>query len=156
MPHVNGIEVMRQLRAGGCNLPVVLMTAAANTSVIRLGDEIGPYRLLEKPFDEGCLFAALEEGFAMLAQGVSLLPADGERAAVAQLAAPQLVMLRGLVAGMGTAAIAAYLGISMLRARRMDVALRERIGAKDVYHAAAIGRRAGLRPLRLQEDWKSD
>lgn len=156
MPQVNGIDVMRQLLATGCTMPVVLMTAAANTSAMRMSAGVSPHRFLEKPFDEDSLFAALEDGFAMLAQRAPASHGTRSQAVVAQLPAHQQVMLRGLIAGMGTAAVAAYLGISMVRARRMHLALREQIGAKDVYHAAAIGKQAGLQPLRIKEDWKSD
>lgn len=149
MPRVSGVQVIHQLNSIDRKMPIILMTAATNASRSDLDEAIGPHTLLEKPFEEDALLSALENGFQALASGAGS-DATNARDVIAQLTANQTLILRGLIGGMDTRALAARLGITEPRVRRNRVALKERIAATDVHHAIAIGRRAGLLPLPQQ------
>lgn len=152
MPGIGGLEVVHTLHALQRQMPIILMTAATTASGRRRTDNIGPHTLLEKPFEESALLNALGSGFEMLAFG-SEQDAANARAAVAQLTPLQTVILRGLIAGLDTPALAARLGLAETRVRRNRVALKARIAARDVDHAIAIGKRAGVPPLQAADDW---
>ncbi len=154
MPRVSGIEVIQRLSAIDRKMPIILMTAATNASRSDLDENIGPHILLEKPFEEDALLSALENGFQALALGVEG-DATYARDVVAHLTSNQTLILRGLIAGMDTAALAARFGIAESLVRRNRVALKARIAATDVYQAVAIGKRAELLPLRQQDVWES-
>lgn len=154
MPHVSGLEVIHRLTALDRKMPVILMTAETSGSRRRLVESIGPHALLEKPFEEAALLTALENGFDALATG-SDIDATA-RDAVVQLTQNQTLILRGLIAGMDTAALALRLSLPETLVRRNRVALKARIAATDVHDAIAIGKRAGLAPLPPYDGWKSD
>ncbi|WP_157134495.1 response regulator transcription factor [Sphingomonas sp. PAMC 26605] len=154
MPGVGGLEIVHALHARQRQMPIILMTAATNTPSRRLADTIGPHTLLEKPFAESALLTALGSGFERLAFG-SEQDAANARDVVAQLPPLQTTILRGLIAGLDTPALAERLGLAETRVRRSRVALKARIGARDVHHAIAIGRRAGLPPLPAHDDEKA-
>lgn len=154
MPHVGGLEVIHRLNALDRKMPIILMTAATSPSRLRLAENIGPHALLEKPFDETALVAALENGFEVLAG--SDTDATGACAAVALLTPDQTLILRGLIAGMDTAALALRLSVPETMIRRNRVALKQRIAAGDVHQAIAIGERAGLAPLQPYDDRNLD
>lgn len=51
MPGLNGVELYREIKARQPNLPVVLMTAYATTSLIQEGLDEGVIAVLKKPLD---------------------------------------------------------------------------------------------------------
>lgn len=61
MPKMTGIEVIRELRATGHNLPIWLMTGAHSAEVVRLAAVAGAEELLSKPFDGARLAAQIAE-----------------------------------------------------------------------------------------------
>lgn len=152
MPRVSGVQVIQWLNAIERRMPIILMTAATNTSRTDLAETIGPHTLLEKPFEEDALLSALENGFQVLAFGAES-DATNARDLVAHLTSNQTLILRGLIAGMDTPTLATRFDIAEPLVRRHRVALKERIAATDVHHAVAIGRRAGLSPLHPRDAW---
>jgi FixJ family two-component response regulator len=153
MPRVSGVEVIQRLSAINRKMPIILMTAATNSSRTELDENIDPHMLLEKPFEEDALLSALETGFKELALGAEG-DATNVRDVVAHLTSNQTLILRGLIAGMDTAALALRFGVAESLVRRNRVALKARIAATDVYHAVAIGRRSGLLPLQHEDVWE--
>ena len=59
MPKMDGITVLRKLRAGGSNLPVLMLTAKAEIDDKVLGLDSGANYYLTKPFDAKELLAAV-------------------------------------------------------------------------------------------------
>jgi DNA-binding response OmpR family regulator len=60
MPRVNGLELLERLRAGRVGIPVVLVSAFADTAVRCEARRLGAM-LLDKPFDLGDLLAVVSE-----------------------------------------------------------------------------------------------
>ena len=59
MPKVDGITVLKKLRAGGSNLPVLMLTAKSEIDDKVLGLDSGANYYLTKPFDSKELLAAV-------------------------------------------------------------------------------------------------
>lgn len=60
MPGLSGLNIVEGLRANGCTLPIVVITAFADPSTRRRVEEMGVSALLPKPFEPAELERALE------------------------------------------------------------------------------------------------
>ena len=65
MPDVDGLELQAALRADGCPLPIVFLTASADIPVSVRAMKAGAVGFLTKPVDEAQLVAAVNEAFAI-------------------------------------------------------------------------------------------
>ena len=63
MPEMDGLEVLRRLRAHGptCDLPIILLSALAQETDVERGYGEGASRYLRKPFKPAELVAAVRE-----------------------------------------------------------------------------------------------
>jgi two-component system response regulator FixJ len=59
MPDVDGLELLRRLRAGGYMLPVVMMTGHGDVPLAVEAMKLGACDFIEKPFDDEALLQAL-------------------------------------------------------------------------------------------------
>jgi two-component system response regulator FixJ len=68
MPQHSGVEIQAELRRRGCTLPIIAMTGGADEEMASRLLEMGAIGVLEKPFSEEALLAALQRGFERLDQ----------------------------------------------------------------------------------------
>jgi FixJ family two-component response regulator len=59
LPGLSGLELQRQLRAQGQNVPVIIVTAYADEGVQEQALEAGAVAFLQKPFEECSLLEAV-------------------------------------------------------------------------------------------------
>jgi CheY-like chemotaxis protein len=59
MPHRSGLEVIRELRANGSSLPVILISAMLSEEVVEECGSLGPVECIPKPFSVERLRAAV-------------------------------------------------------------------------------------------------
>ena len=86
MPELSGLDVHDRLNACGAVLPVIYMSGHADVPLAVQAMRKGAVTLLEKPFDDETLEAALEAAFASIGD---VARAAAERTATAQEAAPR-------------------------------------------------------------------
>jgi two-component system response regulator FixJ len=55
MPEQTGLQLVSSLRRLGKNLPIALITGSPSPDLLRLADELGVARVLEKPLDDEIL-----------------------------------------------------------------------------------------------------
>ena len=113
MPGIDGIELQRQLAAGGKGLPVIVMTGHGDIALAVEAMKAGAVDFIEKPFDDEVLLTAIETALARRA---------GERERNARmmevrhrlrlLSERERQVMDGLVAGKPNKIIAYELGIS--------------------------------------------
>lgn len=112
MPDMNGIELVRQLRALGVTLPVVVMTGHADVPLAIEAIRAGVQNFIEKPFtDEVLLDAlrpALDNASDVTASAVDRLVVER----LETLSTRERQVLDGLIAGHANKVIAYDLGIS--------------------------------------------
>ena len=60
MPGLSGVELQRRLRAGGCNVPMIFMTAFPDEAIEKRAMKAGAVCYLSKPFDGRTLIECLE------------------------------------------------------------------------------------------------
>lgn len=113
MPEINGLEMVRRLRAGGVLLPVIVITGHADVPLAIEAMHAGVADFIEKPFDDEALLssvrAALVAGAEVrdqVAQATDII------ARLDSLSARERQVLDGLVAGHANKVIAYDLDIS--------------------------------------------
>lgn len=113
MPQINGLEMVRRVKAAGVELPVIVMTGHADLALAIEAMRAGVIDFLEKPFEDEALLSVLRAG---LGRG----EADRQRAQGrrdvrdrrAALSGREAEVLDGLLAGKPNKIIAYDLGIS--------------------------------------------
>lgn len=134
MPGMNGIDMVRALRAMGSDVPVVLMTAFTADNALRAAVEEGVFTIVTKPFEVVALAASLCEA----ARRPLVLVVDDERS-VARSAAEAL-------AAMGirtTTAESGPLALERVRAGGIDVVVVDMV-MPDVTGADVIEQIVGM------------
>ena len=113
MPEMNGLELVRQLKAQGVSHPVIVMTGPADVPLAVEAMRAGVVDFIEKPFDDEALLTSIRSA---LAQNAATAGEDAEvgeiRSRLEQLTMRERQVLEGLVAGQANKAIAYDLEIS--------------------------------------------
>jgi FixJ family two-component response regulator len=60
MPGQTGLQLVNSLRRQGTRLPVALITGSPSPDLVRLADELGVARVMEKPLDDDALVHFIE------------------------------------------------------------------------------------------------
>jgi two-component system response regulator FixJ len=113
MPGIDGIELMRRVRASGHSFPVIVMTGHGDVPLAVEAMKLGAFDFFEKPFDDEMLIARVRSAFQ---RGETLAEADmrareiAER--IASLTPRERQVLERLVAGQPNKAIGRDLAIS--------------------------------------------
>jgi two-component system response regulator FixJ len=66
MPQHSGLDIQVELRRRGSKLPVIVMTGGGDQELASRLLQMGAISVLEKPFREEALLAALQRGFQQL------------------------------------------------------------------------------------------
>ena len=113
MPGIDGLDLLKRLKAGGSRLPVVIMTGHGDVPLAVEAMKLGAIDFIEKPFDDDRLIGLIETA---LKQAVD----DARTEAVSQdivgriqsLSPRERQVMDGLIAGMSNKVIAREFDIS--------------------------------------------
>jgi two-component system response regulator FixJ len=113
MPEMDGIELVRRLRALGIALPVIVMTGHGDIQLAVEAMKAGVMDFIEKPYKNEVMLAAIAAGLAQRSENEAR---DEERAEALgryeRLSTRERQVLDGLVAGCANKVIARDLEIS--------------------------------------------
>ena len=113
MPGIDGIELLRRLKARGCSLPVIVMTGHADVPMAVEAMKEGAVDFIEKPFDDDMFLAAVRSALRLQEQHAQRDAQITEvQARLQGLSERERQVLEGLVAGKANKVIAYDLGIS--------------------------------------------
>ncbi|MDP8245655.1 MAG: response regulator [Candidatus Hinthialibacter antarcticus] len=61
LPGINGLEVLRTIKAQNRNTPVVIVSASSAPSVIQEAKSAGAYKIILKPYDHNDILRVIDE-----------------------------------------------------------------------------------------------
>lgn len=131
MPEMNGIELIAKMKEARITTPVIVLTAHADVPLAVEAMKLGAIDLLEKPFEDAALLAAVD---AALERRNAEESRSRESAAIksrlATLTRRENEILAGLLKGLSNKVIAHDLGISIRTAEvhRANIMAKMRAG----------------------------
>lgn len=133
MPDMDGLELQRHLCAGGCALPIIIMTGHGSIDSARSAFRLNAVDFLEKPLDKARLLAAIQEARARFlpaqkaAQQQRLFDATLEK-----LTPREREVMEMVVAGRHNREIASYLKISPRTVEVHKSRIMQKLGVSSV------------------------
>ena len=113
MPGIDGIELLRRLKARGFSLPVIVMTGHADVPMAVEAMKEGAVDFIEKPFDDDMFLAAVRSALRLQEQHAQRDAQITEvQSRLQGLSERERQVLEGLVVGKANKVIAYDLGIS--------------------------------------------
>jgi two-component system, LuxR family, response regulator FixJ len=113
MPDIDGIELLKRLKAVGSLLPVVIMTGHGDVPLAVEAMKLGAMDFIEKPFEDDRLVGMIETALKQAEPGVkSEAVAIEIRSRIASLSPRERQVMDGLVAGLSNKLIAGEYDIS--------------------------------------------
>ncbi|RVD62175.1 response regulator transcription factor FixJ [Mesorhizobium sp. M00.F.Ca.ET.151.01.1.1] len=147
MPGIDGIEFLRQLRAGGHTIPVIVMTGHADVALAVQAMKEGAADFIEKPFDDEMLIEALRSALANRNQANAAHPQSADiRTRLSALSERERQVLDGLVSGLPNKTIAYDLGISPRTVEIHRANVMSKMGASSLSHLVRMALIVESRP----------
>jgi FixJ family two-component response regulator len=145
MPGTTGEELLRTLRQGGVNIPVIVMTGHGDVPVAVRTMKLGLVDFLQKPVDHSILIETVREALRQdeRRRGEEQVKADA-LARVDRLTPRERELMGLLAAGRTSKEIAMALGVSVKTVDNHRAHLLSKVQAANVAELAAIAVRAGL------------
>lgn len=137
MPGMDGLTLLRRLRAGGSALPgsalpLILITGHGDISMAVAAMKAGAFDFLEKPFEADALLAAIEAALRLRSSDANAEDAETARRRLEKLTSREYEVLDHLVAGKSNKEAAAKLGISPRTVEFHRAHIMEKTGAKGL------------------------
>lgn len=143
MPGMDGLTLLRQLRAGGSTVPLMLITAHGDVSMAVAAMKAGAVDFLEKPFVADALLAALGAALHHVTSNNIAEDADASRRLLQKLTEREHEVLEQLVSGKSNKEIAAQLGISPRTVEFHRAHVMEKMAAKGLPELVRVWLAAG-------------
>src|ERR1700688_1498267 len=113
MPDIDGIELLKRLKASGSLFPVVIMTGHGDVPLAVEAMKLGAMDFLEKPFEDDRLIGMIEAALRRAEPGVKNEAATLEiQSRIASLSPREHQVMDGLIAGLSNKLIAREYDIS--------------------------------------------
>jgi two-component system, LuxR family, response regulator FixJ len=113
MPDIDGIELLKRLKAGGSLFPVVIMTGHGDVPLAVEAMKLGATDFLEKPFEDDRLIGMIEAALRRAEPGVKNEAVTLEiQSRIASLSPRERQVMDGLIAGLSNKLIAREYDIS--------------------------------------------
>jgi two-component system response regulator FixJ len=142
MPGVDGLELLRRIKAAHPSLPVVIITGHGDVPLAVEAMKLGAVDFVEKPFDDERLIGVVQAALAGAARAAD--PSNEIGARVASLSPRERQVLDGLVAGLSNKAIARAHDISPRTVEVYRANLMVKMQAASLSDLVRMAMRAGL------------
>ena len=142
MPGIDGLELLRRIKATRPNLPVVIITGHGDVPLAVEAMKLGAADFVEKPFDDERLLGVVQAALAGAPREAD--PANEIGVRVASLSPRERQVLDGLVAGLSNKAIARTHDISPRTVEVYRANLMAKMQAGSLSDLVRMAMRAGL------------
>ena len=113
MPGIDGLELLKHLKAGGSLFPVVMMTGHGDVPLAVEAMKLGAMDFLEKPFEDDRLIGMIEAALKQAEPGIKSEAVTIEiQSRIASLSPRERQVMDGLIAGFSNKLIARDYDIS--------------------------------------------
>ncbi len=146
MPGIDGLTLLRRLRATGSALPLILITGQGDMSMAVTAMKAGAVDFLEKPFEAETLLAAVETALRAQRSGASAEDREIAQQRFEKLTSREYEVLEHLVAGRSNKEVAAKIGISFRTVEFHRAHIMEKTGAKSLPELVRLWLSAGTVP----------
>jgi len=148
MPEMGGLEVQAELKALGCEWPVIVLTGHGDIAVAVQAMKNGAFDFLEKPYENDLLLETLNDAFERLEANVEESARVSQaKALIEMLSNRELQVLRALLAGLPNKLIAYELDLSVRTVEIYRANVMSKLNARGLSTAVRIAMAAGLQPL---------
>jgi FixJ family two-component response regulator len=133
LPGMGGVELQAELARRSLSLPVIIITAHGDVPTARKAFHARAVDFLEKPFDQGQLFKALDSAFAMedrRMRSAQARQADADK--LARLTAREREVLDHVARGLHAKEVATALNISPRTVEVHKTRIMAKLGARNV------------------------
>jgi two-component system response regulator FixJ len=142
MPGVDGLELLRRIKAARPSLPVVIITGHGDVPLAVEAMKLGAADFVEKPFDDERLIGVVQAALAGAPRDAD--PGNEIGARVASLSPRERQVLDGLVSGLSNKAIARNYDISPRTIEVYRANLMVKMQAGSLSDLVRMAMRAGL------------
>jgi len=144
MPGISGLDLLRKLRAAGCEWPVVILTGHGTTVNAEEAMEAGAFAFLEKPLREIEVLAAMRKAQAYLSAAPQLMYDEEIAQRIKRLSRREREVFDGVLQGRLNKQMAAQLGISESAVKSARHALLGRMQVQTSMELVAMALRGGV------------
>lgn len=145
MPGKDGLSLLADLRASGCEWPVIMMTGHSEVRAAVRAMKLGAIEFLEKPFEETDLAETLGESFSVLAKtGQRCAEATRARAILAALSPRERDVLQLIVEGLSNKLIAHRLDLSIRTIEMHRASLMKSVQGRNTADLMRFAAKVGI------------
>jgi two-component system response regulator FixJ len=145
MPEITGIDLLRRLKEGNLDIPVIVITGHGDISLAVEAMKIGAVDFLEKPFDDDLLLSAVRSALNTEAGAAKHKAEIADiHDKLAALSNRERQVLEGLVAGKANKVIAFDLGISPRTVEIYRANLMTKMSANSLSDLVRMAMTAGI------------
>ena len=145
MPGIDGIELLKRLKAGGSLFPVVIMTGHGDVPLAVEAMKLGAMDFLEKPFEDDRLIGMIEAALRRAEPGVKNEAATLEiQSRIASLSPRERQVMDGLIAGLSNKLIAREYDISPRTIEVYRANVMTKMQAASLSELVRLAMRAGM------------
>jgi two-component system response regulator FixJ len=145
MPGIDGIELLKRLKAGGSLFPVVITTGHGDVPLAVEAMKLGAMEFLEKPFEDDRLIGMIEAALRRAEPGVKNEAATLEiQSRIASLSPRERQVMDGLIAGLSNKLIAREYDISPRTIEVYRANVMTKMQAASLSELVRLGMRGGV------------
>jgi two-component system response regulator FixJ len=145
MPGINGMDLLRRMKADRAVLPVVLMTGHGDIPLAVEAIKLGAIEFLEKPFGDAQLLGAIRTALLLSKENVRSEAIAGDLLArIESLSPRERQVMDGLVAGLSNKLIARDYDISPRTIEVYRANVMTKMQARSLSELVRLALRAGL------------
>jgi len=145
MPGIDGIELLKRLKAAGSLFPVVIMTGHGDVPLAVEAMKLGAVDFLEKPFEDDRLIGMIEAALRRAEPGVKNEAATLEiQSRIERLSPRERQVMDGLIAGLSNKLIAREYDISPRTIEVYRANVMTKMQAASLSELVRLAMRGGL------------
>ena len=145
MPGLDGIELLKRMKAGNSTFPIVIMTGHGDVPLAVEAMKLGAVDFLEKPFDDDRLIGMIETAIRQAEPTARSEAAAHDIAArIATLSPRERQVMDGLIAGLSNKLIARDYDISPRTIEVYRANVMTKMQANSLSELVRLAMRAGL------------